>query len=109
MKKIKTAAALLFFLGSVPMFAVSFLCNGTCIECKTFYPLIKETALELKNEYLAAEDTLSSRYNSDIIPLLEDRKILLLEYDRLQAELEALNDLTAIKIKKLNKEKETAR
>jgi len=93
-------------LCTMQLYALNPLCNGVCLECKTFYPLIEATAQELKTDYLSAENDLSNRYNSKIMPLLEDRKTLLRQYDELMAELEALNKLTAIKVKELVKEKE---
>lgn len=99
-------AAILLVLSGETAYALSPLCNGSCTECREFYPLIEKTAEDLREEYLKAESDVSNRYNSEIMPVLEDRKKLLLQYDKLMAELKAINATIAIQTKQLIKEKE---
>ena len=107
MKRSKSiVAAILLLVSGKAVYALSPLCNGSCIECREFYPLIEKMASDLREEYLRAESDVSSRYNSEIMPVLEDRKTLLLQYDKLVAELKAINAAIAIRSKQLIKEKE---
>lgn len=96
--------AVLFLSDS--LFAISGRCNGVCPECKMWMPLLKTKATELKEEYLAAEQEISTNYNDKILPLLDERAALLKTLDRLQAEMWALEQIMAARIEEVNKDRE---
>lgn len=104
--KMKTFLIIAFFF-TQKIYAANLnpLCNGVCPECRFWMPILKTIAADLKGDYLSAESELSSRYNSEIHPLLEERIRLLKTYDVLTAELETLNKLIVIKTKEINRQR----
>lgn len=94
-----------FFAQKISAANLNPLCNGVCPECRFWMPILKATAIELRGDYLTVESELSSRYNSEIHPLIEERIRLLKTYDVLAAELETLNKLIVIKTKEINRQR----
>ncbi len=88
-KRVKNAVLALFLLGIFPTSTFSANC-GSCAGCISFMPLLRATAVEIEQEFYHIERGIANKYSSEILPLMEDNKLLEEKITVAQGQLEIM-------------------
>lgn len=88
-KHIKSTLLAVSLLGIFPSSTFSANC-GSCTGCISFMPLLKATSVEIEQEFYRIEKELADKYSAEILPLMEDNKLLEEKITVAQGQLEIM-------------------
>ncbi len=84
---------MLFLLFSIPSPSFPYtypISCGACSGCVSFMPMLNSASESIEKEFLILEKEIAEKYNTEIIPLLEDNSLLEKKITAGQAQLEGM-------------------